>query len=252
MARRTPLAPFSTLALTAAVAITGCSDDAQFQARFASDFAHGRHAVSVLGVFRDGRMNAESWEVVGPKLSAPFGKTCDTGFGALAAQNQVLMGTIDDYVRANGPGDELLEQLSPAATGDLIVVFTIAGNVIPRTLTAAGATDTSGLGTSTSPGSMGMGAGKYRGARPAGQSYGSRGMAGSHRGPAALELSASLYSVSQHKSVGLLAMQYDGQSVDEALDRMAAKLGGSIPGSTCGGWDWNAKVDDQRIRALSQ
>jgi hypothetical protein len=240
-----------TASLAIAVGVLGtaaCSDDAQFQARFASDFAHARHAVSVLGVFRDGRMNADTWDVVGPKLSTPFGKTCDTGFGALATSNQVLMGAIDDYVRANGPGDELLGELAPAATGDLILVFTIAGKVVPKTVST---TDSSVLQSGTSPGGMGMGAGKYRGSRPGGGSYGSRGMPAAARGPAALEVSASLFSVSQRKSVGYVAMQYDGQSADEALTRMATRLGVAIPGSSCGGWDWNAKVDDKRIRELA-
>ena len=67
---------------------------------------------------------------------------------------------------------------------------------------------------------------------------------------AALEVSASLYSVRQKRSVALLAMRYDGQSLDEALQRMSTRLGVALPGATCGGWDWKSKVDDNRIRAL--
>ena len=65
-----------------------------------------------------------------------------------------------------------------------------------------------------------------------------------------LEVSASLYSVPEKRSVGMLAMQYDGASLDEALQRMAAQLGMALPGATCGGWDWKAQIDDKRIRAL--
>jgi hypothetical protein len=234
------------LALALAALLTpACSDDAQFTTRFASDFAHGRHAVSVFGVFKDGRMDGEAWEVIGPKLSAPFGATCESAYGSLLTSDQPLSAAIDDYVRANGPGDELLDRIAPAATGDLVVVFTMAGKVVPK---EALKPDTSTL-SSSSPG-MGMGGGKYRGARPGGGAYGSRGMAAPGGSPAALELSASLFSVSQHKSVAMVSMAYDGPSADDALQRMAAKLAASVPGSTCVGWDWKGKVDASRIREL--
>jgi hypothetical protein len=222
--------------------VSACADDAQFTTRFASDFVPSRHVVSVLGIFKDGQMSEEAWESIGAKLSAPFGGTCDNAYGALVSSNQVLSTAIADYVRANGPGDELLEQLAPAATGDLILVFTVAGHVntkappAPDTSAVAGGSPMTGTG------------GKYRGMRPGGSS-GARGMA--RPSPtAAFEVSASLYSVHDKRSVGLLAMQYDGASLDEALQRMAAKVGVTLPGAKCGGWDWKAPVDDNRIRAL--
>jgi hypothetical protein len=244
-----PAAPLRfALPLALLLAPAACSDDAQFTTRFASDFAHGRHAVSVFGLFKDGRMDGEGWDVLGPKLSAAFGATCPAAYGALLASDQPLSAAIDDYVRANGPGDELLEQIAPAATGDLVVVFTVAGRVAAKATPTA---DSTMLNSSSSPGGMGMGAGKYRGSRPTGSSYGRAGMAAHGRGPAALELSASLYSVSQKKSVGFVAMAYDGPSADEALQRMAAKLGQAVPGSTCAGWDWKGKVDADHIRGLA-
>lgn len=229
--------------------LSSCSDDAQFTSRFASDFVHGRHSVSVLGVFRDGQMSSESWEVIGPKLSAPFGTTCDTAFGALVTSNPPLSSAIDDYVRANGPGDELLAQLAPAATGDVIVVFTVAGHVGPKPASSADTSAVQSQGSSAnSP--MGAGGGKYRGMRPGGMG-GTRGMQRTAT-TAALEMSASFYSVSEKRSVGLVAMQYDGASLDEAFQRMAAKITNAVPGSTCGGWDWKTRPvpDDHRIRDL--
>jgi hypothetical protein len=237
-----------TLALAALVPLaalpSACSDDAQFTTRFASDFVRGRHSVSVLGIFRDGQMSSESWETIGPKLSAPFGATCDTGYGALVTSNQPLSSAIDDYVRANGPGDELLEQLAPAATGDVIVVFTVAGRVGPKPANTP-------PDTSTVQGNQGMGAGggKYRGMRPSG-SGATRGMQRPSSVGAAFEIAASFYSVSQKRSVGVVSLQYDGASLDEAFQKMSEKLGGAVPGSTCGGWDWKTQVDDTHIRSL--
>lgn len=222
---------------------SACSDDAQFTTRFASDFAPSRHTVSVLGVFRDGQMSSEAWDSLGSKLSSPFGATCETAYAGLVTSNQPLSSAIDDYVRANGPGDELLEQLAPAASGDLIAVFTVAGHVAGK---AAPPPDTTAVQQSSPM--TGAGGGKYRGSRPGGVN-GGRGMP---KAPAiaSLEVSVSFYSVSQKRAVGMLALQYEGTSLDEALQRMGQKLGLSLPGATCAGWDWKAKVDDARIRAL--
>ena len=237
--------PLPSLALALAVfsLASACSDEAQFTMRFASDFNPSRHTVSVLGVFRDGQMSNEAWESLGSKLSAPFASTCDTAYAALVTSNQPLSSAIDDYVRANGPGDELLEQLAPAATGDLIAVFTVAGHVAGK---AASPPDTSNVQQSSPM--TGAGGGKYRGSRPGGVN-GGRGMP---KAPAiaSFEVSVSFYSVAQKRAVGMVALQYEGTSQDEALQRMAQKLGLTLPGAKCAGWDWKAKVDDAHIRAL--
>ena len=235
--------PLLASALALFLLPSACSDDAQFTTRFASDFSPSRHTVSVLGIFKDGQMSTDAWESIGAKLSAPFGATCDTAYASLVAQNQPLSTAIDDYVRANGPGDELLEQLAPAASGDLIAVFSVAGHVAGK---AAPPPDTTAVQQSSPM--TGAGGGKYRGSRPGGVN-GGRGMPKA-AAIASLEVSVSFYSVSQKRAVGMLALQYEGTSLDEALQRMGQKLGLALPSATCAGWDWKAKVDDTRIRAL--
>jgi hypothetical protein len=246
--------PFALAALGLALlgTLPGCADEAQFSSRFATDFVHGRHTVSVLGVFKDGQMSSDAWESIGTRLSAPFGATCQTGYGQLITSNPPLSAAIEDYVRANGPGDELLEQLAPAASGDLVVVFTVAGHVGPKPTNTPDTSNVSGgaasgAGAGSAP--MGASGGKYRGMRP--------GSGGNVRGlgrptNAAFEVSASFYSVSEKKAVGFVAMQYDGTSLDEAFQRMSAKVAAAVPGSACAGWDWKAQVDDNRIRALTE
>jgi hypothetical protein len=237
--------PRRHLALVAALAICGaCKDDAQFTTRFASDFAPGGHALSVLGVFKDGQMSSESWDAIGPKLSSPFGATCDTAYGRLVTADQALSTAIDDYVRANGPGDELLEQLAPAATGDVIVVFTVAGHVNDKdkTLTPSASTVSNGAP---------MGGSGGRGHGNGGMRYGGINDHAIPRGTSAsFEVAATLYSIREKRAVGMLALQYDGNSLDEALQWMAARLGLAVPGAKCGGWDFTARIDDKRIRAL--
>jgi hypothetical protein len=220
-----------------------CRDEAQFSTRLASDFPPTRHTVSVLGVFKDGQMSTESWDAIGAKLSSPFGSTCDTGYGHVAATDQALSGAIDDYVRANGPGDDLLEQLSPAATGDVMVIFTVAGRVADK------AAESTASSVSSGAPAVGNGGPHSRLSAGAGPMGNDRGMPRASTA-ASFEVSALLYSVPEKRSVGMVTLQYDGASLDEALQRMAARLGATLPGATCAGWNWKARVDDKRIRAL--
>ncbi|MGH7296169.1 MAG: hypothetical protein ACRELB_14605, partial [Polyangiaceae bacterium] len=103
MPRLTAVLALASLAVLAST--SACSDYAQISTRFAPDFVKGRHAVSVLGIFKDGQMSSDAWESIGAQLSAPFGATCTAGYGQLATASPGLSSAVDDYVRANGPGD---------------------------------------------------------------------------------------------------------------------------------------------------
>jgi hypothetical protein len=234
------------LLLLIATSLAGaCSDATQFTTRTAAGFARTGHRVSVLGVYKDGRLNPDVWEQIGPGLAASLGGQCGLGYDALVGSNPTLSGSIDDYTRANGIGDELLTELAPAATGDVILVVTIAGQVASSKL--PNLPDT-GSTTSSAPGAM---SNKYRGPS-LGQTPTS--VMRAHR-PGAIadgtsfEMSASFFSVADHRSVGLVAMHYGGQSVDEAITQMADRLRREMPGLACAGWSWEG-VDEKSIKAL--
>src|ERR1700722_13130989 len=89
-------------------AVAGCSD-AQITTRYAPTFTHAPHTVSLLGVYKDGRMNPDVWEQIGPALSTPLGGKCGPGYDSLVNGNPALSAAIDDYARANGIGDDLLD-----------------------------------------------------------------------------------------------------------------------------------------------
>lgn len=230
------------VAFAAAAMLVACNSgdtrDARFTTRFASDFAPTRRTVSVLGVYEDGRMSPEGWRALGPRVvDALHVDGCDVGYNALAIANGPLAAAIDDYARADGPTDDLLAQLSPAAKGDLVLLLTLSGKV-PHRGTEAGAPRTA---PTQQPGGS-RGHGMRGGARMRGASN-----------PESvdldvLDLSASLYSVAQARSVALVAMQYSGSSLDEAISQFAAKLGQAVPGLLCVGWNWDAKIDPDRIR----
>ena len=218
------------------------SQDARMTTKFASDFAPGGHVVSVLGVYKDGQMSADAWETMAATLSPSLGAAdCSDGYSeAMRSTNAALPSAIDDYARSNGPTDELLGQVAPAARGDLIVVITFAGKLPvakPKPSVA------------TNSGPIGVGQSGPRGAGPASggrRASGARSFAAPD--PNELDISATLFSVAQGRSVGLVAMQYSGESVDDAMTRFAAQLRQALPQARCEGWDWTAKVDEERIR----
>jgi hypothetical protein len=224
--------------------------DVRFVTKLASDFTPAHHTVSVLGVYKDGRMSSDSWEVLGPGFSQSLGASaCDAAYtAAFVATDGTLSAAIDDYARSNGPTDELLTQLAPAAKGDLILVMTVAGKLPAKQkdLPPSGPTPTPNIGAGGAQG-RGMGTGMARGR--AGIQRRASGEADTNE----LDLSASLFSIPQGRSVALYAMQYSGDSVDDAMSKFFAELARSLPAVQCAGWEWNAKVDAQGIRqSISQ
>jgi hypothetical protein len=233
-----------TIALWALLTLTAIScdeGDAHFSIKFASDFSPARHTVSVLGVYKDGQMSADSWEALAPRLApAICAGDCEVGYNTLAATNGALTDAIDAYARADGPTDDLLTKLAPAAEGDLVLVITFAGK-LPVHGTDGGTTRSQQTSAATGRGGGrrgGMGGGRSRGqSRPE-----------SPKDTNLLDISASVFSVSRAKSVAQVAMQYTGASVDDAVTRFAAKLHESLPSTKCVGWNWGIRIDPEAIR----
>jgi len=230
--------------LACAAQSVACVGDAQFTTRFASDYVRDHHVVSVLGVYRDGRMSSDAWGSIGPKISAALGaQSCKIAYAEpLVSTNGPLWSAIDDYARANGPTDDLLAQLAPAAKGDLILVLTLAGTVPlkGRGPLAEEAAAASGRGPPRRTGGGGQGGGDP--------------MRGSPRHKKAetnaLDLSASVFSVAGGHSVALVAMQYSGFSADEAVTLFSSRLAQELQGSTCAGWSWDVPIDASHIRQM--
>ncbi len=214
------------------------STDARVETKFASGFAPQRHSISILGVFKDGQMSTDSWTTMASAISPSLGANeCAAGYSdALQSTNGDLLGAIDAYSRANGPTDTLLAQIAPAARGDLIVVFTYAGQLpAPKPKnTVATNSGPPGVGQSrrTAAGGGRMGAGR----RPVDLDSNE------------LDLAATLFSVAQGRSVGQIALRYTGASVNDAIAQFAAQLADALPQARCDGWDWTAKIDAQHIR----
>jgi len=219
----------------AIVGLAGCQPSTRFETKFASDFKPSGHVVSVLGIYKDGQMSSDAWGQFAPRVERALGGSkCEIGYTTgFALADGVLTRAIDDYTRANGPTDDLLAQLTPAARGDLIMVLIVAGQL--PTPVKVSLADDARSGASLRPGTPGV-----------------RGNGRSTADPDVLEVSASLYSVSQHHSVALVRMQYSGGNIDEATANFGAELSRSLPGAVCGGWSWGDRVDPDRVRRLKQ
>jgi hypothetical protein len=240
-----PLVLLSAIASLASLA--GCgAPGVHFTTKLADGFAPAHPTVSVLGVYKDGQMNSDAWDTVAPRVSRALGASrCVAAYSEpLLSTSGVLSSAIDDYSRANGPTDELLAQLAPAAKGELVLVMTIAGKLpVKQTgspLGGGGAPQPS-LGGGSRGGGMGGPGGGGRGGRM-------RGPAAGEADTNELDVSASLFSIAQGRSVALYGMQYSGDSVDDAIAQFANQLARSLPGAQCAGWDWDAKIDPDRIR----
>jgi hypothetical protein len=229
------------LALSAA-----CFNEYTYKTQFVEGFKGGAHKVSVLGVFKDGRMDFEAWDALAPSFSGALGGKCAAGYDTtFVAGHQTLAGAIDDAVRADGLDDDLLKEIAPAAQGDLLVVFTLAGHVEKAKIDVTG----------TQPGPAGGPAGGMGGGMNGGGPAGTHApMPTGHRGPAvstaALDLSATMFSPSKGASVAVVQLEYTGEDATEAVKEFAAKVGAAIPGSTCEGWNWSAPIDEHRLREM--
>jgi hypothetical protein len=229
------------------------SSDSELKVQYAPGFATTGHTVSVFGVYKDGQMSAEAWDALSPRMADWLGAgPCRAGYvdGSSAKVDAPLWSAVDEYARSNGPTDDLLAEISPAAQGDLVLVVTVAGRVPAQ--------EKSDLGhESPTPATTGSGAGPMGGMRGGGAGA-SPGMRHDRMLPAAakdaLDLAALLYSPSAKKSVAEVSLQYTGHKLDEALAQFAAKLREALPGATCRGWSWEGtgKVDVDRIRKLGE
>ncbi len=220
------------------LASSACGDeDINFAVKYAPGYSNSGNAISIFGVFKDGRMSPEAWDDLGPRFSAAFHDTsCDIAISSdLRRSNLALFTAVDDAGRQTGITDVLLDRFGPAAVGTSVLVITISGRV-PKAKDAT---------HSATRSQMMRGGSGGRGRRsPAPHNPGRKSDS------EVFEISGSLFSIAQHRSVAQVAMLYKGTSEEEALTKFVAKLGASFPGASCRGWKPDALPTDDTIRRL--
>jgi hypothetical protein len=216
-------------------ALTACAgEDAQLTSHVAPDLARTAPLpISVLGVFRDGRMSTKAWDDFSPRLDALGLEPCAAVYDAdFVISSGDLAAAIDEYTRSHGITDSLLTALGAAAKADLILVFVVSG----------------ALPSKHSDDQPRPPPAPYRAPRGA---YSPR-MA-PRRDPGALEISASLFSTRRREAVAAVALQYTGRSENDAIAQMNAKLKDLFPAASCAGWDLAAHpIDADTVRRLPE
>ena len=219
------------LLITSSCAAACGSSGPQFHASRAPEYARGT-TVSVFGVFKDGRMNPDLWNELGGTL-LPLG-ACPVGYSAdLVSRNRDLASAIDDYVRANGVTDALLEQWGTLAKADAILLFTIAGHPPvqngPTVVTEK----------VRPPGMMTKSASPYDVHRPTDGSV--------------FQVTASVYSIRARRPIAQLDMTYSDRDVDGAVREFGRRMSTELAIAACAGWSADASgLDPEKIRELKE
>ena len=227
-------------------------------------------AVSVFGIFRNGHMSPDAWAEFGAALSAPFSQgTCAAAYtNDFVAANPELTLAIDDYTKADGVSEQLLDKFAPFAKADTILVVAITGEParpapeVVKPPKPAQERRPSGSGNDGGPGARPIAdpAAGRGGGRGGGMG---RGGMGGRKSPAASaprpksepgswELTAFLYSVRPRRLIGQVDLTQRGQDLDGALKAFVAKLASELPGVPCRGWDEGVQIDSEAVRKLAE
>jgi hypothetical protein len=219
--------------LLVSLATASCADDAAVSVKYAQGYTPGPAAVSVLGVYRDGRMSIDTWNALATPVSTALGALvdrCEPAFGErLQHENEDLFAALDSDTRNDGITEELLAKIAPRAQGDLVLTIIVHGQIGDTARDKRSPTPTAGR----TPGA----AAPMRGGR-GGRGGQTRDVAPYAPGPKPLELSASLYSIRRKQPVARLTVAYTGSSADDAIRRFSTEIGAMIPGSSCKGWSF--------------
>lgn len=236
---------FASIAVALVATSLGCgvSGGPEFATKYAPNVRREGLSVSVFGVYKDGRMNAEAWADLAPRFASALGSASCGALhtDALLAADHDVATALDDTTRSDGVSEELLEVFAPAAAGETIMVVTIAGRPPGPTILVSEPRQqpyvSPGRNNRAVPGS-GMGR-----TEPV-----SGGPSRHHDSHDVFEVSATLFSVHEHHNVALVTMSYTGKSADEAIAAFSAKLRTELPGMRCEGWKPDVKVDAERVR----
>lgn len=102
---------------------------ASFDWRMPSNLSTHVKRVSVLGVYRKGRLDDEPWRTLTEALAAEASAPCSPGYsGSARSENPDVFNAISMHVRLNGVA-ELPSLVMPAAEGDYILLFEMYGQL---------------------------------------------------------------------------------------------------------------------------
>jgi hypothetical protein len=209
--------------------VASCAGGPSFRARHEPGYT-GAATVSVFGVFKDGRLDADGWSELGSSV-VPFAP-CEAAFSPdLASSNPELASAVDDYASAHGVTDSLLKEWATSAEADTILLLSIAGHAPRRT------GPTQYTLKQRIPGQHVLPASPYDAHVP---TDGSR-----------FQLTATLFSVRLGRSIAELDMTTSSSNTADVMAAFKEHLASDLGVRSCKGWSPpSGSLNSSRIREL--
>jgi hypothetical protein len=223
--------------LLVSFALAACTKDAQFTIDAPAAGLQAESAVALFGVYRDGRLDADYWETLSPRVSPALGgPACAIAFDpALAEHDPKLYSEIDRETKENGVTKEVLARFASRAPTPMIAVLQVTGHPPvpkPRPKEDDSGSAAMGGGGPAGGGRGGMGGGGRHG----GGQHGAAQSDALNEEVQRFELVFSLFDASKKDFVSRIAMHYSGTSADDALTQFTAKVKETLPGMKCVSW----------------
>ena len=207
--------------------ILACGSDVTVQ-RVASYAPHGT-TLSVLGVFKNGRMDPGAWNEWAPTIVAAVGdETCTAAFDdRMEKAAPALFTELDEQTRQDGITDELLDRAASNARGGAILVVEVFGGVSPVKKPGNEAPAPAAPPPSTM---RGQGRGRRRSMAPS--------AAPPRQSHDQLDVSVGVYSLHEHQVMASVEMHADAGGSSDELRAFSDKIRAMLHGAKCAGWAW--------------
>ncbi|HVW25654.1 MAG TPA: hypothetical protein VHC69_09805 [Polyangiaceae bacterium] len=219
-----------------ALALTTCACGADVTTYRAPNYAPRRVTLSVLGVFKNGRMDAAAWNDWAPTIADATGdETCTAAFDdRMEKAAPALFNELDESTRQDGVTDEILDRVAPSALGNAIMILEVFGRPTPMKK----AEDVEASPQQAPPASAPLsGRGRGRGR------LGGANQSAARNGPPtdALEVSIGVYSIRDQQVIASVQMHPDAGESADALQKLSEKLRETLHGAKCAGWIWQSR-----------
>jgi len=216
------------------LAVVACGTDVTMYR--AASYTPRDITLSVLGVFRNGRMDPGAWAEWAPTIAAAVGDgTCSAAFDDRMEKGApALFSELDESTRQDGITDEILDRAAPSALGGAILVIEVFGRASSPKKPANGEASSGPAPASSQP-SVGrrQGRGRMRGASAA-PPQPPRDL---------LEVSIGVYSIRDRQVTASVQMHADAGASSDALHELSGKLRDTLHGARCAGWTWQGGAD---------
>lgn len=217
-----------------AVALTVCAcGGVDVTAQRAPNYVPREVTVSVLGVFKNGRMDAAAWNDWAATIDAAVGdRACAPAFDeGMEKAAPTLFSDIDETTRQDGITDEMLDRVAPSALGDAILVMEVFGT--PPQMKKSESAEPP---PQPAPPPQSLGRRKGRGMR------GGAPASAPPREPKRDEFDVSIgvYSIRERQVLASVQMHTDAGASADALRKLSEKLRETLHGARCAGWTWQS------------